>query len=200
MDGASNSNTATASDIWQQEQITTQWDPETITPYPPHAILPSHNLNTIMAALSTLSNAATLPQSYTSREGFSSTTRNGSGSSNSVGKTVIGYYAAWQWYDNAERASPMNMQFNKVDRVNFAFFQVDGEGRVWGTDSVSSSGVYICMCICIMHMFVVVACFWYVYLCIYRVFIGIISLSCSLFMLFYTTTCYDMMCVQYTVG
>ena len=115
-----------------------------------------------MADLST-SNAATLPQSYTSREGFSSTTRNGNGSSssssssNSVGKTVIGYYAAWQWYDNAERASPMNMQFNKVDRVNFAFFQVDGEGRVWGTDSVS--GVCICICICIMHMFVV-ACFW----------------------------------------
>ena len=59
----------------------------------------------------------------------------------------------------------MNMQFNKVDRVNFAFFQVDGEGRVWGTDSVS--GVCICICICIMHMFVVVACFWNVYVCTY---------------------------------
>ena len=48
---------------------------------------------------------------------------------------VIGYYAAWQWYDNSERAKPSNMEFAKVDRVNYAFFQTDEGGSIWGTDS-----------------------------------------------------------------
>jgi len=70
-----------------------------------------------------------LPEAYTSSEGWSSKTR-----SNRT-KTVIGYYAIWQLYDNGERAKPTNMQFNKVDRVNYAFFQTDVTGNIWGTDS-----------------------------------------------------------------
>jgi len=50
-------------------------------------------------------------------------------------KTVIGYYASWQWYDRSGLAKPSNMDFSKVSRVNFAFFQVDSSGNIWGTDS-----------------------------------------------------------------
>mmetsp|Transcript_23079 Transcript_23079/g.46713 ORF Transcript_23079/g.46713 Transcript_23079/m.46713 type:complete len:1317 (+) Transcript_23079:171-4121(+) len=50
-------------------------------------------------------------------------------------KTVVGYYASWQWYDRNKLAEPANMDFSKVQRVNFAFFQVDTQGNIWGTDS-----------------------------------------------------------------
>jgi len=49
-------------------------------------------------------------------------------------KQVIGYYASWQWYDRAKLTKPQNMDFNKVTRVNYAFFQVDEDGSIWGTD------------------------------------------------------------------
>lgn len=32
--------------------------------------------------------------------------------------------ASWQWYDRSKLAKPENMDFRKVTRVNFAFFQV----------------------------------------------------------------------------
>ena len=38
-------------------------------------------------------------------------------------KTIIGYYASWQQYDRNGLAKPENMDFTKVDRVNFAFFR-----------------------------------------------------------------------------
>lgn len=105
-----------------------QWDESEIIAFPAHPILPLHNpLNPAFS-----SGSATLPSEYTSSEGWSAATR--SKSDNGTPKKVIGYYAAWQWYDNTERASPVNMQFNKVDIVNFAFFQSDEEGNVWGTD------------------------------------------------------------------
>ena len=50
-------------------------------------------------------------------------------------KTIIGYYASWQWYDRSKLAQPSNMDFTKVDRVNFAFFQTDTNGNIYGTDS-----------------------------------------------------------------
>ncbi len=50
-------------------------------------------------------------------------------------KTIIGYYASWQWYDRAKLAKPQNMDFSKVQRVNFAFFQTNESGDIWGTDS-----------------------------------------------------------------
>ena len=65
----------------------------------------------------------------------------------SHGKTIVGYYASWQWYDRYELsriyvlqaniiltlvvcfrnklAAPENMDFTKVQRVNYAFFQTD---------------------------------------------------------------------------
>ncbi len=90
-------------------------------PFPKHPIL------SFQKAASVPSNE--LPEAYISSEGWSSSTR-----SNRT-KTVIGYYAIWQLYDNTERAKPANMEFNKVDRVNYAFFQTDVSGNIWGTDS-----------------------------------------------------------------
>lgn len=85
-------------------------------------ILPSHNPDN--AAMT--SSHASLPRDFISTEGWSSQTRGS--------KTVVGYYAAWQMYDSQERAKPKNMRFQKVDRVNFAFFQTDKDGNIWGTD------------------------------------------------------------------
>ena len=50
-------------------------------------------------------------------------------------KTIIGYYASWQQYDRNGLAKPENMDFTKVDRVNFAFFQTNVDGFIYGTDS-----------------------------------------------------------------
>ena len=49
-------------------------------------------------------------------------------------KTVIGYYASWQWYDRTKFADPPNIDWSKYDRVNYAFFQIDKEGNIFGTD------------------------------------------------------------------
>jgi len=49
---------------------------------------------------------------------------------------VVGaYYASWQWYDRSKKAAPQNLDFTKVDRVYFAFFQTNEDGFIWGTDS-----------------------------------------------------------------
>jgi chitinase len=50
-------------------------------------------------------------------------------------KTIVGYYASWQQYDRGGIGKPENMDFTKVDRVNFAFFQPDANGNIFGTDS-----------------------------------------------------------------
>ena len=34
-----------------------------------------------------------------------------------ISKTIIGYYASWQWYDRESLAAPSNMDFTKVTRV-----------------------------------------------------------------------------------
>ena len=57
-------------------------------------------------------------------------------------KEIIGYYASWQWYDRSKLAKPENMDFRKVTRVNFAFFQIDTAGNIWGTDDWA--GMFIC--------------------------------------------------------
>jgi len=38
-------------------------------------------------------------------------------------------------YDRNKLAAPHNMDFTKVTRVNFAFFQTNTKGDIWGTDS-----------------------------------------------------------------
>jgi len=50
-------------------------------------------------------------------------------------KKVVGYYASWQYYDRDGIARPENLDFTKVDRVNFAFFQPDVNGNLFGTDA-----------------------------------------------------------------
>jgi len=51
-----------------------------------------------------------------------------------VDKEIIAYYASWQWYDRNKLAKPSNLDFGKVTIVNFAFFQPDTEGTLFGTD------------------------------------------------------------------
>jgi len=50
-------------------------------------------------------------------------------------KTIIGYYASWQWYDRDGLAAPINMDFTKITRANFAFFQITEGGDIYGTDN-----------------------------------------------------------------
>jgi len=50
------------------------------------------------------------------------------------GKTIIAYYASWQWYDRSGLAKPSNLDHSKVTRYNFAFFQINSSGEIWGTD------------------------------------------------------------------
>ena len=49
-------------------------------------------------------------------------------------KTIIGYYASWQWYDRNALAEPKAFDYTKMTRVNFAFFQITNEGYIFGTD------------------------------------------------------------------
>jgi hypothetical protein len=49
-------------------------------------------------------------------------------------KTVIGYYTSWQWYDRNKLKDPVNDDFDKYTRINYAFFQLDSQGNLFGTD------------------------------------------------------------------
>ena len=49
--------------------------------------------------------------------------------------------ATWQWYDRSNLASPTNLRLNKVSRVNYAFFQSDTDGYIFGTDSWADPNV-----------------------------------------------------------
>lgn len=44
------------------------------------------------------------------------------------------HQAGWQWYDRDKLADPSNLDFRKVQRVNYAFFQPDAQGNIFGTD------------------------------------------------------------------
>ena len=41
---------------------------------------------------------------------------------------------SWQWYDRNKFADPNNIDFIKYDRINYAFFQPDTNGNLFGTD------------------------------------------------------------------
>jgi len=56
-------------------------------------------------------------------------------------RLLIGSYAAWQWYDRNELASPKNLRLNKVSRINYAFFQTDTDGYIFGTDSWADANI-----------------------------------------------------------
>lgn len=51
------------------------------------------------------------------------------------GKTIIAYYASWQIYDREGLAKPVNLDYSKFTRLNFAFFQPGVWGEIYGTDS-----------------------------------------------------------------
>jgi len=108
--------------------LDTQWDSYNIISYPPHEVLPLHFRSSSFSS-SFASAKQILPSEYTSYEGWSYNTRW------KEQKSIIGYYASWQLYDNGERAKPSNIEFSKLDRVNYAFFQCDGGGNIWGMDS-----------------------------------------------------------------
>ena len=67
-------------------------------------------------------------------------------SAGSHGKTIVGYYASWQWYDRNKKAAPENMDFRKVQRVNFAFFQIDTQETSFNAKSPQnlSPGRFLC--------------------------------------------------------
>lgn len=104
------------------------WDSAQIVPFPPHPVLPFEQERAKLSNPSVPSAEGETPpqpsKKYVSSEGWSYQTREG--------KNVIGYYPSWQWYKNNERSKPANMNFQKVDRVNFAFFQTDEDGNIWG--------------------------------------------------------------------
>lgn len=56
-------------------------------------------------------------------------------------RLLTGSYATWQWYDRSNLASPVNLNLNKVSRVNYAFFQSDTDGFIFGTDSWADPNV-----------------------------------------------------------
>jgi hypothetical protein len=49
-------------------------------------------------------------------------------------KTVIGYYALWQWYDCNKLMDLVNINFAKYTWINYTFLQPDSQGNLYGTD------------------------------------------------------------------
>lgn len=56
-------------------------------------------------------------------------------------RLLTGSYAAWQWYDRSNLVAPSNLDLRKISRVNYAFFQSDAEGYVFGMDSWADPNV-----------------------------------------------------------
>jgi GH18 family chitinase len=49
-------------------------------------------------------------------------------------KTVIGHHTLWQWYNRNKLVDPDNVNFTKYTQINYAFFQTDLQGNLYGTD------------------------------------------------------------------
>jgi len=47
--------------------------------------------------------------------------------------------SSWQTYDRSGLAKPSNLKSSKVTRYNFAFFQTNVNGDIWGTDDFADS-------------------------------------------------------------
>jgi len=62
-------------------------------------------------------------------------------STHSRQRLITGSYATWQWYDRSNLASPINLKLEKVSRINYAFFQSDTDGYIFGTDSWADPNV-----------------------------------------------------------
>ncbi|KAL3809554.1 hypothetical protein ACHAXA_001828 [Cyclostephanos tholiformis] len=115
--------------FWNCAEVKIIQDPNYIIPPPTNPPVES----IAPAAISTSSESTTPPASAPSQSAENVVNDPPSGGSH--GKTIVGYYASWQWYDRSGKAAPENMDFTKLQRVNFAFFQTDITGAVWGTDS-----------------------------------------------------------------
>jgi len=50
-------------------------------------------------------------------------------------KTVIGYFANWQWYDRDKTMNPITFPYEKYDILNYAFFKADTDGSITESDS-----------------------------------------------------------------
>jgi chitinase len=48
-------------------------------------------------------------------------------------------FSSWQLYDRNSLAKPSNLDHSKVTRYNFAFFQINAYGDIWGTDAYADS-------------------------------------------------------------
>lgn len=126
--------------IWDTIEILS-WSKEDITNFPLPQLQPYDLAQQVQHTSSSSTSTASetsIPRDFISQEGWSSQSRR-----SNKGKKVIGYYANWQWYSNQERPAPVNMQFTKVDRVNFAFFQLSVNGEIWGTDVWADGGILL---------------------------------------------------------
>jgi len=56
-------------------------------------------------------------------------------------KTIIAYWASWQWYDRGKFSETWVFDYRKYTRVNFAFFQTTEQGDLYGTDSWADPNV-----------------------------------------------------------
>ena len=50
-------------------------------------------------------------------------------------KSLLGYYASWQWYDREKHVNPLTVNYSQLTRINYAFFQPSVDGEIFGTDS-----------------------------------------------------------------
>jgi GH18 family chitinase len=123
--GAEASKPAKQSDSTPSETawVDQAWDPSQIITYPRPLLTP---VDEFLALDPKNNNDTKVPREFKSQEGWSVASRKH--------KTLTGYYASWRYYANQERTKPMNMKFQKVDRVNYAFFQTNPDGDIWGTD------------------------------------------------------------------
>ena len=119
--------------FWNCAEVKIIHDPYVVAPAPP-VPAPAPTPPVIQEIESSVAIPDSLPSSTSSSQ-TTSKLETSSSSAGSHGKTIVGYYASWQWYDRNKKAAPENMDFTKVQRVNFAFFQIDTQGNMWGTDS-----------------------------------------------------------------
>jgi hypothetical protein len=133
--GSSSSTSTTTSDGWDDNVVITTWTNGDIVKFPKPTLQPYD-----IAQSNDGTTTSSLPKEFISQEGWSTQSRS-SGSDSTM--KVIGYYANWQWYSNQERPSPLNMQFTKLDRVNFAFFQTNDKGDIWGTDTWADPAILL---------------------------------------------------------
>ncbi|KAL3768546.1 hypothetical protein ACHAWO_011501 [Cyclotella atomus] len=118
-------STVPADQQQQQQQYTSESAEQQYTPQVPPL---STSQVTSPAATPTQNQVGSSEQAFQQTELYQPVAPHG------TDKKIIGYYAGWQWYDRDKIADPKNIDFRKVQRVNYAFFQPDAQGNIFGTD------------------------------------------------------------------